>query len=103
MTGKSFTGTHIDSWEVGSQNWTTRFREEFQRRRGYDPVPFLPAMTGRVLDNLDISERFLWDLRRTVSEMLADNYAGELRRQRGAGHFVTQIVVAGGEDFNAGR
>jgi hypothetical protein len=81
MAGKSLVGTHIDSWEVGSQNWTTKFREEFQRRRGYDPVPFLPAMTGRVLDNLDISERFLWDLRRTVSELLAENYAGELRKQ----------------------
>jgi alpha-L-rhamnosidase/F5/8 type C domain len=80
-SGKAFTGTHIDSWEVGSQNWTPKFREEFRRRRGYDPVPYLPVMTGRVLDNLDVSERFLWDLRQTVSELLAENYAGELRKQ----------------------
>jgi hypothetical protein len=78
---KALTGTHVDSWEVGSQNWTPKFREEFQKRRGYDPVPYLPVMTGRVLDNLDLSERFLWDLRQTVSELLAENYAGELRRQ----------------------
>jgi hypothetical protein len=79
--GKALTGTHIDSWEVGSQNWTLKFREEFQKRRGYDPVPYMPVMTGRVLENLDVSERFLWDLRQTVSELLAENYAGELRKQ----------------------
>ena len=76
LTGKSLIGTHIDSWEVGSQNWTPKFREEFRRRRGYDLLPYLPVVTGRVLDNLEISERFLWDLRQTVSELVAENYAG---------------------------
>jgi hypothetical protein len=71
--------THIDSWEVGSQNWTEDFRAEFIRRRGYDPLLFLPTMTGRVVDNLEISERFLWDLRQTVSDLLVDNYAGHMR------------------------
>jgi hypothetical protein len=80
-SGKALTGTHIDSWEVGSQNWTPKFREEFQRRRSYDPIPYLPVMTGRVVENLEISERFLWDLRQTISELLAENYAGELRKQ----------------------
>jgi hypothetical protein len=84
LAGKSLTATHIDSWEVGSQNWTPKFREEFQHRRGYDPVPFLPVMSGRVLDNLDVSERFLWDLRQTVSDLIAENYAGELRKQANA-------------------
>ena len=41
---------HIDSWEVGSQNWTPRMREEFQKRRGYDLLPLLPTFTGRVVD-----------------------------------------------------
>jgi hypothetical protein len=71
--------THIDSWEVGSQNWTEDFRAEFTRRRGYDPLLFLPTMTGRVVDSLEISERFLWDLRQTISDLLVDNYAGHLR------------------------
>lgn len=68
--------THIDSWENGSQNWTATMREEFRRRRGYDLTPVLPVFTGRVVDSLEISERFLWDLRRTVSEMVIENYAG---------------------------
>jgi hypothetical protein len=71
--------THIDSWENGSQNWTASMREEFQQRRGYDLLPFLPVMTGRVVDSLEISERFLWDLRRTVSELVVENYAGHMR------------------------
>jgi hypothetical protein len=78
--------THVDSWEVGPQNWTENFREEFQQRRGYDPLLFLPVMTGRVVENLEVSERFLWDLRQTVSDLLVDNYAGhlhELARQNG--------------------
>ena len=77
--GKTLAYTHIDSWEVGSQNWTPRFREEFQRRRGYDPLPYLPAMTGRAVESLEISERFLGDVRRTISDLLLDNYAGRLR------------------------
>lgn len=72
--------THIDSWENGSQNWTPAMREEFRTRRGYDLVAYLPVFTGRVVDSLEISERFLWDLRRTVSELVIENYAGEFRR-----------------------
>ena len=77
--GKVLVSTHIDSWEVGSQNWTPRMREEFQQRRGYDLLPFLPTFTGRVVDSLEVSERFLWDLRQTVSDLIVDNYAGHFR------------------------
>jgi hypothetical protein len=74
LVGKSFVSTHIDSWEVGSQNWTPGFYEEFKKRRGYDPVPYLPVMMGIIIDNNEVSERFLWDLRTTVSEMMLENY-----------------------------
>ena len=83
---KTLVSTHIDSWEVGSQNWTPGFREEFQRRRGYDLMPFFPVMTGRVVESLEISERFLWDVRMTINDLLIENYAGhfrELARQHG--------------------
>ena len=76
---KTLISTHIDSWEVGCQNWTPRFREEFKARRGYDLMPFLPTFTGRVVNGAEASERFLWDVRRTISEMLNDNYAGTMR------------------------
>ncbi len=70
---------HIDSWEMGSQNWTPAFREEFRRRRGYDPMRYLPAMTGRVVDSMEVSERFLWDLRQTSQELMIENHAEHLR------------------------
>ena len=54
-------------------------REEFRRRRGYDPLLLLPVMTGRVVDSLEVSERFLWDLRQTVSDLIVENYAGQMR------------------------
>jgi hypothetical protein len=76
--GTALTGGHIDSWEVGFQNWTASFVEEFRKRRGYDPTPYLPACTGVIIGSLEISERFLWDMRRTIADLVADNYAGHL-------------------------
>lgn len=78
--GRALAATHVDSWENGSQNWTAAMREEFQRRRGYDLLPFLPVMSGRVVGSLEVSERFLWDLRRTISEMVIEYYAGHIRK-----------------------
>lgn len=76
---KALTMTHIDSWEVGSQNWTPGFREEFHKRYGYDLLPYLPVLTGRAAESRDVSERFLWDVRRLVADMLLENYAGHMR------------------------
>lgn len=79
LVGKSLVATHIDSWECGSQNWTPKFREEFQRRRGYDLIPYLPTITGRIVENREVSERFLWDFRQTINELVLENYAGHFR------------------------
>ncbi len=79
LAGKTLVTTHIDSWEVHSQNWTPRMREEFQKRRGYDLYRYLPVYTGRIVDSVEVSERFLWDLRQTISDLLVENYAGHFR------------------------
>ncbi len=78
--GAGWISLHIDSWEMSSQNWTGQFRQEFQRRRGYDPLRYLPAMTGRVVESLEVSERFLWDLRKTAQELVLENHSAHLRR-----------------------
>ncbi len=86
LAGKTLDSSLIDSYEVGGQNWTENFRAEFKKRRGYDPLKFLPAFTGRVVDNPAVSERFLWDVRRTIADLFAENYFGhfaELCRQHG--------------------
>lgn len=66
----------IDSYEVGTQNWSPKFREDFKRLRGYDPMPYLPVVTGRVVQGPEVSERFMWDWRRTVCDLYAENYFG---------------------------
>jgi hypothetical protein len=59
-----------DSWELGGLNWTPGFREEFRARRGYDLLPYLPIVAGRIVDSRDASGRFLNDLRRTVADLV---------------------------------
>ena len=76
LAGKTLNHVLIDSYEVGGQNWTPRFPEEFRRRRGYELRKFLPALSGRVVDDPATTERFLWDLRRTIADLYAENYYG---------------------------
>ncbi|MBI5693975.1 MAG: glycosyl hydrolase [Verrucomicrobia bacterium] len=77
--GRGLTTLHFDSWEMSAQNWSENFRSEFQRRRGYDPLPWLPAMTGRIVGGVETSERFLWDLRQTAQELVLAHHVGRLR------------------------
>lgn len=73
------TTLHFDSWEMSAQNWSEHFRAEFQRRRGYDPLPFLPAYLGRIVDSVERTERFLWDVRQTGQELVIANHVGRLK------------------------
>jgi alpha-L-rhamnosidase len=68
-----------DSYEQGSQNWTDKMRETFLETYDYDPIPWLPVLSGRVVGSADLSERFLWDLRRLVADKIASEYVGGLR------------------------
>ena len=55
-----------DSWEAAAQNWTDEMIAEFTKRRGYDMRPWLPVLTGRVVESADATDRFLWDFRKTL-------------------------------------
>ncbi|MDR2038466.1 MAG: glycoside hydrolase family 2 [Bacteroidales bacterium] len=68
-----------DSYETGGQNFTDEFLSEFQQRYGYDPVPFLPVFKGHTIGSPDLSDRFLWDLRRLVADKVSYDYVGGLR------------------------
>ncbi|HEX4265126.1 MAG TPA: glycosyl hydrolase [Verrucomicrobiae bacterium] len=86
FVGKGLNCSLIDSYEVGGQDWTADFRAEFQKRRGYDPLPFLPTFTRRIVGDPAVTERFLWDMRRTIADLFADNYYAyfsELCRRHG--------------------
>ena len=80
MPGHGWTMMHIDSWEMGSQNWTAAFAEEFRKRCGYDPTPYLPAYTGLIVDSPQQSERFLWDVRCVAQALVLENHAGRLKQ-----------------------
>lgn len=79
LVGKSLRYLHDDSWEVGAPNWTVGFEEEFKQRRGYDMRPFLAVLTGKIVENRDVSNRFLWDFRRTIGDCIAENHYGRFR------------------------
>ncbi|MDR3365636.1 MAG: hypothetical protein LBO71_01515, partial [Prevotellaceae bacterium] len=74
LSGRVLTGFHIDSWECGSQSWSPVLRREFRQRRGYDMTLYLPAMAGLPVESADVSERFLYDVRQTIAELVTDNF-----------------------------
>lgn len=82
--GKSFGILMIDSYEAGLQNWTAKLPEDFRARTGYALTAYLPALTGRIVGNLDTSNRFLFDFRKTLSGLIADNYYGRLQARGNA-------------------
>ncbi len=67
-----------DSWEAGVANWTDNMIAEFMARRGYDMKPWLPALTGRIVESAEATDRFLWDFRKTLSEMTAEYHYDQL-------------------------
>lgn len=69
-------GVLSDSIESGNQNWTPRMKEAFQRLRGYDPTPWLPVLTGVVVGSAEESDRFLYDYRATISDLLTEAHYG---------------------------
>ena len=71
---------HMDSWEMGAQNWSDNFREEFKNRKGYDLLPFLPVYAGQIVGSEEISERFLWDMRVTAQELILENHAEYIKK-----------------------
>lgn len=100
-----------DSWESQTQNWTDSLPEEFRRRRGYDLRLWLPVLTGRVIGSAETSERFLWDFRRTLSELVAESYYGQitasLRERRmihyGESHENGRAFIGDGMDAKRGE
>jgi hypothetical protein len=82
--GKTLKYLHVDSYEVGADvqgqqpTWSAIFLDEFRKRRGYDPLPYLPAMARRIVDNREKTDRFLFDMRMTVSDLMCDCFFGRL-------------------------
>lgn len=66
-----------DSLEVYGSDWTTNLSEEFRKRRGYDLIPYLPALVG------DIGEKtsaIRHDWAQTLTELADENYLEPLQK-----------------------
>lgn len=94
LTGKTLKTLHIDSYELGADirgqqpTWSAAFREEFRKRRGYDLTLYLPALARRIVDGREKTNRFLWDVRMTIGDLMAERFFGrfaELAHARGVG------------------
>jgi len=95
LAGTTLTDMVIDSYERGQQQWTAKFPEEFAKRRGYSLVPFYPALTGRIVGSVEQTERFLWDVRRTIGDLFAENYAGTMAKLAHENHLILDVEPAG--------
>ena len=79
-----------DSWEAGVANWTDKLFDEFARRRGYDMHPWLPVLAGWIVESAASSDRFLWDFRKTLSDLVAEYHYDQLTdilHARGMGRY----------------
>lgn len=67
-----------DSYESGQETWTPLMATEFQKRRGYSLFPWLPVLTGQIIKSSEASDAFLWDWRKTIGELIAENHYDQL-------------------------
>jgi hypothetical protein len=74
FAGTALKYLHTDSWEIEPLNWTPTLCAEFQQRRGYDPLPWLPVLTGRIVESRNASNRFLHDFRKTLGDLVLDHH-----------------------------
>lgn len=87
-----------DSIESGNANWTPSIIADFRRLRGYDPTPFLPALTGVIVGSRTASDGFLYDWRRTLTDLLTSAHYGTIARLAKA-----QQLTLFGEALETGR
>jgi hypothetical protein len=80
LMGRSLRHVTFDSYEAGNQDWTADFAAEFQKRRGYSPLPWLPVLAGRVIGDEDLAARFRHDFKATVSDLFIQNNLRVFRR-----------------------
>jgi hypothetical protein len=102
---KGKAGFEIDSYEAGPQTWTKAFPDEFHSRRGYAIQNYLPALTGRIINSISYTEQFLWDVRKTQADLMADYYYGrfaELCHSKGLKSFVEPYDKGPFEEMQAG-
>lgn len=80
FNGSVFNRYEVDSYEMGAQNWTSKMPAEFKKRRGYDILPFLVQVSGRLVTDKETTSRFQWDWKETIKQLFAENYYGTMQQ-----------------------
>lgn len=70
---------HEGSWELGSANWTPLMESEFETLNGYQIRKYLPVLAGKIIESYDVSDRFLYDFRRTIADLIHKNHYQRLQ------------------------
>ena len=86
---------YVCSYELSGSTWTPDFLKEFKKRRGYDMTNFLPVLSGSVVRNHRITERFRYDYRKTLGDLLVDAFY-RTARQESNRHGLLLCAEAGG-------
>lgn len=81
LAGKTLKYLQTDSFEAGGLNWTDGFEKEFVKYRGYDPIPYLPVLAGKIVENREVSNRFLSDFRKTLGDLIAEKHYGTFSKR----------------------
>ena len=79
-TGKTFKFLLVDSWEAQYQNWTADMPASFEKYRGYSIYQWIPALCGEIVGNVELTEAFLYDFRKTIGELIDENYYGHFSK-----------------------
>ena len=95
FVGKTLTYFTEDSFEAGYPNWTPKMLEQFKKYRGYDPTPYLPVFSGRLVGSAEISDRFLHDYRKTAADCMADGHYGRFTELANKHGLKTEAEAAG--------
>ena len=101
LKGNLLNGMLMDSWECGTQTWTDDMPEAFRGRRGYDLIPWLPAIAGYIVETPEITSRFLRDWRATLNNLLVDNFYGRMTELAHEHGLTTYYETASGDVFPA--
>lgn len=114
MSKRSKIGLLIDSYEMGSQDWTYDMPDYFEEKRGYSLLKFLPVFSGIVVESNELTSRFRFDFRRTQADMFADRYYSHFQKrckEKGiitytepyGGNMMEELQVAQRLDINMGE
>jgi hypothetical protein len=74
LAGTVLKQLETDSWECGGMNWSPEFAQDFEQYCGYDIIKYLPVVAGKIIENREVSNAFLADLRKTIAHCVSENH-----------------------------